>query len=36
MHNSFSYFTHSTKSALTRGWGVGGEGGGEELEAFQR
>ena len=24
MHNSFSYFTHSTKSALTQGWGGGG------------
>ena len=24
MHNSFSYFTHSTKSAFTRGWGGGG------------
>ena len=26
MHNSFSYFTHSTKSALTQGWGWGGGG----------
>ena len=27
MHNSFSYFTHSTKSALTQAWGGGGGGG---------